>query len=93
MKLWFYFQKKFTEYAIGFNESQQIETLTEGALMALAHYTLQQMQWTRYGKLLLALRDLSLRNYDGVLQNLFNNIINEILRDNDLNLTGINWIK
>lgn len=59
--------------------AKQLEAFTDGALNALGRYTLQQMHWNRYGKLLLALRNLSLRYFDGVLQNLFKSIINDIL--------------
>lgn len=64
-------------------ESKKLEFLTEGSLIALGHYTLQQIQWTRFGKLLLALRGLSLRGFDSYLQNVFRSIIDDLLSDNN----------
>lgn len=69
------------EYALSFEESKQLETISDGALLALGHYTIQQLHWSRYGKLLLALRGLSLHNFDSVLQHIFKNIIQSVLQD------------
>lgn len=77
----------FAEYALSAAETKHIEHLTNGALIALGHYSLQRMQWTRFGKLLLALRCMSLRNFDSMLQQLFKNIINDIIDDRNIILT------
>lgn len=76
-----YFWFLCVEFAIGKADSRQIESYADGALLSLSHYSLQHMQWVRYGKLLLALRNLSLQRNYGVLQHILQNIINEILED------------
>lgn len=75
---------QYAEYALGIDESRKLEFLTEGALIALGHYTLHQIQWTRFGKLLLALRGLSLRGFDSYLQTIFHTVIDDLLGDNKL---------
>lgn len=72
------------EYALSPVETKHIEHLTNGALIALGHYSLQRMQWTRFGKLLLALRCISLRNFDSILKQLFKNVINDIINDRNV---------
>lgn len=69
------------EFAIGKADARQIESYADGALLSLSHYSLQHLQWVRYGKLLLALRNMSLQRNYGVLQHILQNIINEILED------------
>lgn len=69
----------FAEYALSTSETKQIEHLTNGALVTLGHYCLQRMQWTRFGKLLLTLRCLSLRPFDTALKQLFNHIIGDVI--------------
>lgn len=61
------------------SEIQQIEHLTNGALVTLGHYCLQRMEWTRFGKLLLTLRCLSLQPFDTALKKLFNPIIDDVI--------------
>lgn len=68
-----------SEYALSASETNQIEHLTNGALVTLGHYCLQRMQWTRFGKLLLTLRCLSLRPFDMALKQLFNHIIGDVI--------------
>lgn len=75
------------EYALSSAETKHIEHLTNGALIALGHYSLQRMQWTRFGKLLLALRCISLRNFDSILKQLFKNIINDVIEDRNVILS------
>lgn len=53
--------------------------MADGALLALGKYNLQNGNWTRYGKLLIALRGLSMHNYDSTLQSLFRNEIQKML--------------
>ncbi|XP_037040287.1 nuclear receptor subfamily 2 group E member 1 [Bradysia coprophila] len=69
------------EYALSFDEAKQLEAISDSALLALGHYTIQQLHWSRYGKLLLALRGLSLHYFDSVLQHIFKNIIQSALDD------------
>lgn len=69
------------EYALSLDEAKQLETISDSALLALGHYTIQQLHWSRYGKLLLALRSLSLHHFDSVLQHIFKNIIHSVLQD------------
>lgn len=71
--------QKCLEYSLGSSETQQIEHLTNGVLLTLGHYCLQRMEWTRFGKLLLTLRCLSLRPFDTALKQLFNHIIDEVI--------------
>lgn len=71
------------EYAMGIVEAQQIGHLTNGALITLGHYSLQRMEWTRFGKLLLGLRCLALKQFDATLKQLFNSIIEDIIEQND----------
>lgn len=74
-----------SEYSLSTSETHQIEYLTNGALATLGHYCLQRMEWTRFGKLLLALRCLSLRPFDTALKHLFNHIIDHVIESK--------WIK
>lgn len=67
------------EYSLNASETQQIEYLTNGALVTLGHYCLQRMEWTRFGKLLLTLRCLSLQPFDTALKQLFNPIIDDVI--------------
>ncbi|XP_031621573.1 nuclear receptor subfamily 2 group E member 1 [Contarinia nasturtii] len=67
------------EYSLGKSETQKIEHLTNGALMTLGHYCLQRMEWTRFGRLLLALRSLSLSPFDTTLKQLFNHLIDDVI--------------
>lgn len=69
----------FSEYSLGPSETHQIEHLTNGALLTLSHYCLQRMEWTRFGKLLLTLRCLSLKPFDASLKQIFNHIIDEVI--------------
>lgn len=73
------------EFAFTIEESKHLEVLCDSALLALGQYTLQQMHWNRFGRLLVALRSLALHQFGVVLQNLFKNVINEILLDNKIN--------
>lgn len=71
----------FVEFGLSLDESKQLENLTDGALIALGRYTLQNINWCRYGKLLLGLRGLSIHQLGSTLQNIFQNIIGDILMD------------
>ena len=72
-------KKYISEYSLSSTETQQIEHLTNNALATLGHYCLQRMQWTRFGKLLLTLRYLSLKPFDAALKQLFNHIIDDVI--------------
>lgn len=61
-------------------DANQIDHLANGALTTLAHYTLQRMQWTRYGQLLLALRYLSLRDFSTTLRRIFKDVIESVMQ-------------
>lgn len=84
-----------SEYALSTAETTQIEHLTNGALVTLGHYCLQRMQWTRFGKLLLTLRCLSVRPFDTALKQLFNHIIGDVIeakwKDKTLTLLLQKW--
>lgn len=67
------------EYAMTATEVQQIDHLINGALMALGHYSMQRLEWTRFGRLLLTLRSLCLKSFDTSLKQLFNHIIDGIV--------------
>lgn len=69
----------FIEHAITLTDAQQIEHLTNSALNTLGHYTLQRMDWTRFGRLLLTLRYLSIRPFEAALKRLFSHIIDDII--------------
>ncbi|XP_046805892.1 nuclear receptor subfamily 2 group E member 1 [Lucilia cuprina] len=68
------------EYAINSEYASLLESYTNNALLALARYTAQQSHWLRFGSLLLALRQLSLRRYECTLTGLFRNIVRDILK-------------
>lgn len=61
---------------------KHLELINDGAILALGKYVLQQgYPWTRYGKLLLALRTLTV-NFESFIQNvLFKNIIKDVIID------------
>lgn len=67
------------EYAENSDTAVLLETMADGALMALGQYSLQNGHWSRYGKLLIALRDLSMHHYDSTLQQLFQREMQHIL--------------
>lgn len=73
------FTSLFSEYSLSLSEALQIDHITNGALATLGHYCLQRMDWTRYGKLLLALRCLSSKPFDAPLKQLFNDIIDAVI--------------
>lgn len=70
----------FIEYALSSIDKKQIDHLANGTLSTLARYSLQRMQWTRYGQLLLALRCISSRYSGTALRSLFSHIISDLLR-------------
>ena len=70
----------FTEYALNAEYASLLESYTNNALLALARYTAQQSHWLRFGSLLLALRQLSLRRYECTLTDVFRTIVKDILK-------------
>ncbi|XP_065364028.1 nuclear receptor subfamily 2 group E member 1 [Calliphora vicina] len=68
------------EYAINSEYAALLESYTNNALLALARYTAQQSHWLRFGTLLLALRQLSLRRYECTLTGLFRSIVKDIIK-------------
>ncbi|KAM7363097.1 nuclear hormone receptor 83 [Cochliomyia hominivorax] len=68
------------EYALNAEYACLLESYTNNALLALARYTAQKSHWLRFGSLLLALRQLSLRRYECTFTGLFRNIVKDILK-------------
>ncbi|XP_013118312.1 nuclear hormone receptor family member fax-1 isoform X2 [Stomoxys calcitrans] len=68
------------EYALNGEYATLLENYSNNALLALARYTAQQSNWLRFGSLLLALRQLSLRRYECTLTGLFRSIVKDIIR-------------
>lgn len=79
IKFYHFFGFFFSEYSLGKFELEKIEYLTNGALATLGQYCLQRMEWTRFGKLLLALRSMSLRPFDTALKQIFNHLIDDVI--------------
>lgn len=69
-----------TEYALNAEYASLLESYTNNALLALARYTAQQSHWLRFGSLLLALRQLSLRRFECTLTDVFRAIVKDILK-------------
>lgn len=69
----------FIELAITANEAQRIEQRSTAALSTLGQYTLQRMDWSRLGKLLLTLRWLSGRPFEASLKRLFTHIVDNVI--------------
>ncbi|XP_061393212.1 nuclear receptor subfamily 2 group E member 1 [Musca vetustissima] len=68
------------EYALNSECASLLESYSNNALLALARYTAQQSNWLRFGSLLLALRQLSLRRYECTLTGLFRSIVKDIIK-------------
>ncbi|XP_073820256.1 nuclear hormone receptor 83 [Musca autumnalis] len=68
------------EYALSAEYASLLESYSNNALLALARYTAQQSNWLRFGSLLLALRQLSLRRYECTLNSLFRTIVKDIIK-------------
>uniref|UniRef100_A0A1I8MX71 Uncharacterized protein n=1 Tax=Musca domestica TaxID=7370 RepID=A0A1I8MX71_MUSDO len=68
------------EYALNSEYASLLESFSNNALLALARYTAQQSNWLRFGSLLLALRQLSLRRYECTLTGLFRSIVKDIIK-------------
>ncbi|XP_060649870.1 COUP transcription factor 2 [Drosophila nasuta] len=68
------------ELALNADYALILETHANGALCALARYTLHRSHWLRFGQLLLGLRQLGLRRYDCALSCMFRNVVSDILK-------------
>lgn len=67
------------EYALSGQQLQQIDRFSTNALLTLGYYTMQRLDWSRFGRLLLHLRSLSLKSFETSLDQLFSHIINQII--------------
>lgn len=64
-------------------EAQRFDVMTNAALLSLGRYTFQTKEWSRLGKLLLGLRGISLRNYEGALHGMLQTIVTEVIETNN----------
>lgn len=67
------------ELAITVTEAQCIEKCSTSALKTLGQYTLQRMDWSRFGKLLFSLRWLSSRSFEFSLKRMFTHIVDNVI--------------
>lgn len=67
------------ELAISVTEALCIEKCSTSALTTLGQYTLQRMDWSRFGKLLFSLRWLSSRPFELSLKRMFAHIVDNVI--------------
>ncbi|XP_058839552.1 nuclear receptor subfamily 2 group E member 1 [Topomyia yanbarensis] len=69
------------EFALSAKETQQLENTSETALIALGHYSMQQINAVRFGKLLLGLRGLSMHCYEASVRAMFREVAGDGLME------------
>lgn len=67
------------EYGCTGDECKQLELLADSAMLSLGKYSIYQIHWTRFGKLLIGLRSLALRKFEKSLSELFQGVLNNLL--------------